>query len=117
MCAGCDQRAEMADREAIASAYADECRRKMADWNWQQMGDQSDWDRHGRDAYDLVDAMATRIELLMAAARLIDEFAWTAVTADCKESHQELNRRIRCCRAALRGEALDEAANYRAMKI
>lgn len=106
MCAVCDQRAEAADKEAMAEQFPDECRRKIADWNWEQMGDQSDWDRHGRNTYDLVDAMATRIELLMSAARLIDEYAWTAVKADCRESERELNRRISILRAALCGVSL-----------
>lgn len=106
MCAGCDQRAEADDKETMAAYFPEECRRKIADWNWQQMGNQSEWDRHGRDVYDLIDAMATRIELLMSAAKLIDEFAWSAVATDCKESRHELNRRIGCIRAALRGEEL-----------
>ena len=104
MCAACDQRAEAEDREAIASAYAEDCRRKIAAWNYQQMGDQFSWDKHGRDVYYLVNDMADRIDTLTRAAKLVETFAWSSLKPDCRESGDEANRRIGVLRAALRGE-------------
>lgn len=38
---------------------------------------------------------------MLKALRLFDNFAWTAVTADCEASRKELNRRIAVCRATI----------------
>ena len=43
-----------------------------------------------------------RIDKARKALRLIDNFAWTAVTADCEASRKELQRRIDFCRQTLR---------------
>jgi thiamine monophosphate kinase len=48
----------------------------------------------------LADAKA-EVEQLKAALRLMDEFAWTAVTADCEEARVGLNERLAAVRAAL----------------
>jgi hypothetical protein len=46
-------------------------------------------------------AAEARIAELEAALRLVDDFAWTAVKADCEDARQELNRRVNICREAL----------------
>lgn len=38
---------------------------------------------------------------LLAALRLLDEFAWTSMQADCIESLNEANRRLAIARAAI----------------
>jgi hypothetical protein len=44
-----------------------------------------------------------RIERARKALRLIDTFAWSAITADSAQSRKELQRRIDICRETLRG--------------
>jgi hypothetical protein len=43
---------------------AAECRRKIAALNAHEMGEQSEWDAHGREVFNLVGEMADEIDRL-----------------------------------------------------
>lgn len=51
---------------------------------------------------DMIADLRAEIERLRAALELIDNFAWSALTADCEEARVELNRRVQVCREALK---------------
>ena len=44
---------------------------------------------------------ATAAPEMLEALCLFDNFAWTALTADCREARDELNRRLTVARAAI----------------
>lgn len=53
----------------------------------------------------------TEIERLRDCLREFDEFAWTAVTADCEEARQNLQRKIDKARAALTASEAEHPAD------
>jgi len=55
-----------------------------------------------RNLEDVSCRQQNEIERLRTALRLMDEFAWTAVTADCEEARIGLNERLAAVRAALK---------------
>jgi hypothetical protein len=49
-----------------------------------------------------VRGLEAEIKQLRAALEEIDNFAWSALTADCEEARVELNRRVKVCRDVLK---------------
>jgi hypothetical protein len=62
---------------------------------------QSDRDKVRAENDTRVRELRAEVARLRAALRLMDEFAWTAVTADCEEARIGLNERLAAVRAAL----------------
>lgn len=56
-------------------SFAAECRKKIADLNVHAMGDNAEWDVHGREVFDLVHRMADEIERLSVPAECTDDMA------------------------------------------
>lgn len=93
MCKACDAREMQMDGELQVEAL-------IGELNMIAGSRQSDLNDDGH----IIALGVKQLERFVAAARLIDEFAWASLKPDCMASGDEANRRISCVRAALRGQ-------------